>query len=464
MCSVCGNEWQTTVSHRTKEGNGCPVCSRIKGSAQKVKTHAQRSSFAILRPEEAKEWHPYRNGELTPTDVSVKSNKKVWWLCDYCGYEWQTTVSHRSAGQGCPSCSKAQTSFAEQAVFYYISQVFPDAINRYQNTYEFDIYIPSASIAVEYDGYFYHDGAKKLKRDNTKDRFCKENGITLFRFRSARLENTESAVRITCDEKNLEEGVQEFFNLVGTQDVPAIDIGRDTIKIQQQFRQIQIENSIANKSPELLKEWHPTKNGSLQPDAVAFSSNTKYWWQCSTCGYEWQDTPNHRNGRGSGCPLCAGKVVVAGINDLATLYPDIAEEWNYEKNGDQTPQTIAGKSNKKVWWKCKKHGHEWQAVISERNREGHRTSCPYCGNKKVLTGFNDLATTSPQLYKEWNWEKNEIKPTEITAGSHKKVWWKCPTCQYEWQAVVYSRKHCGCPQCGGKVKQTTDESPWAEFL
>lgn len=77
---------------------------------------------------------------------------------------------------------------------------------------------------------------------------------------------------------------------------------------------------------------------------------------------------------------------------------------------------------KKVWWLCEK-GHEWTAVIHSR---ANGTKCPICTNTKVLNGFNDLATTHPQLTKEWHPTKNiDILPTQISAGSNKKVWWLC---------------------------------------
>ena len=457
LCSECGNEWSTTVNHRTKEGNGCPICSRKKGAIAKIQFHAQINNFEKAHPDLAKEWHPFKNGDMVPSDISEHSNIKVWWCCKYCGYEWKTTVNHRSSGQGCPNCSKAQSSFSEQAVYYYVSQVFPDAKHRYKISYEFDIFIPSKKVAIEYDGYFFHSGVDKLEKDNIKDNFCAENEIILIRFRSPRLPDTNNAIRITCEERELKEGLIKLFAVLNCIQTPDINIDRDTIKIQQQFRQLQKGNSIANKYPDLLKEWHPWKNGKMKPHSITYSSSIKCWWCCSKCNFEWQDTPNHRTSRGSGCPLCAGKVVVAGINDLATKNPDVAKEWNFEKNGDLTPAQVSSKSNKKVWWKCVEHRHEWIATISDRTRISHQTNCPYCGNRKILVGFNDLSTTHPQLAKEWNHRKNgDITPEMVTAGSKRKVWWICEK-GHEWEAYVYSRKAgTSCPICAGYKLKTTE--------
>ena len=85
-------------------------------------------------------------------------------------------------------------------------------------------------------------------------------------------------------------------------------------------------------------------------------------------------------------------------NSLSSQHPDIAAEWNYEKNTLLTPQMISYGSGKKVWWKCS-CGHEWQSTVSNRVLGN---GCPYCSNQKVLPGFNDLATTHPNLVKEWD--------------------------------------------------------------
>ena len=62
------------------------------------------------------------------------------------------------------------------------------------------------------------------------------------------------------------------------------------------------ETSLAALAPERAKEWHPTKNGGLQPEDVALNYSKRVWWQCKR-GHEWQTTPNCRE-RGTGCPFC----------------------------------------------------------------------------------------------------------------------------------------------------------------
>ena len=129
-------------------------------------------------------------------------------------------------------------------------------------------------------------------------------------------------------------------------------------------------------------------------------------------------------------------------------------QWNFEKNTEFDPSTLLFGSNKKVWWICEK-GHEWQAVISSRAL--NNAGCPYCSNRKVLSGYNDLVTTNPKLAKEWNYHRNiNIKPTEVSSNSHEHVWWRCSTCGHEWNAEIKSRNFgFGCPICGKKKLSQT---------
>ncbi len=171
-------------------------------------------------------------------------------------------------------------------------------------------------------------------------------------------------------------------------------------------------------------------------------SNKKVWWKCQY-GHEWQAEISRRN-KGDGCPYCSGRFAVKGKNDLQTINPSLSKEWNYEKNNDLTPADVLPNSGKKVWWRCQR-GHEWQATICHRN-EG--SGCPYCSNKKVLKGFNDLQTINPSLAKEWNYEKNnDLTPMDVLPNSGKKVWWKCQK-GHEWQAKIYHRNRVSdCPIC-----------------
>ena len=161
-----------------------------------------------------------------------------------------------------------------------------------------------------------------------------------------------------------------------------------------------MSNSLAAVHPELIAEWSE-KNLPLTPDSITFGSNKKVWWK-GACGHEWETSVKARS-NGEKCPICSGARVVAGINDLSTLKPELASEWSEENEIKPTEVSIG--SHKKVIWKCKL-GHEWIATV--KSRTINRTGCPYCSHNKVLAGFNDLATLFPEVADEWS-DKNEKK-------------------------------------------------------
>lgn len=206
-------------------------------------------------------------------------------------------------------------------------------------------------------------------------------------------------------------------------------------------------NDFASQNPHLLPEWHPTKNLPILPTEVTPRNSTKkIWWICSL-GHEWQTKILHR-ANGSGCPFCSGHKVLSGFNDMATSHPEILKVWHPTKNLPTLPSEISAGTNKKFWWLCEK-GHEWQALISDKKNK--KTGCIYCSGFSVLEGFNDITATHPNLIKEWHPNKNStILPTQVSAGSGKKVWWLC-LLGHEWNTAISTRasSNRGCPTCSG---------------
>lgn len=211
-------------------------------------------------------------------------------------------------------------------------------------------------------------------------------------------------------------------------------------------------NDLETINPVLVKEWNYEKNNNLNPKEITANSHKRVWWKCEKCGFEWEAQIKSRNS-GVGCPKCGRKKLsqsqiqnsVIKSGSLQEKNKKLATEWNYKKNKEITPDMVSPGSNKKVWWKCSK-GHEWQAVISSRN---NGIGCPYCSNRLVLSGYNDLLTINPNLSKDWDYKKNKtISPNNISPNSHEHVWWKCNLCGHEWNAEIKSRNSgVGCPIC-----------------
>lgn len=207
-------------------------------------------------------------------------------------------------------------------------------------------------------------------------------------------------------------------------------------------------------------DWETNKKEGLDPNVLTCGSIKKANWRCSK-GHLYKSIIRDRKS-GCGCPICSNKLIIPGINDLKTLYPKLADEWDYDKNCDLTPNTIGPGSSRKAHWKCEK-GHEWYTSIYSRTNNGKIRKCPTCINQKILKGYNDLGSLYPNIAKEFNEEKNRISVYEVGAGASKSYWWTCLTCGHEWKASISNRighkskRGTGCPQCAKELQTSFPE-------
>ena len=338
------------------------------------------------------EWHPTKNAENTPHNIGYGSNKKVWWQCNK-GHEWQASPNSRARGDSCPYCSNKKVLSG----YNDLATTHPEIAKEWHPTKNSSIK-PTMLTSGSNKKVWWKCKKGHEWEANVNNRARQNQGCPI------------------CSNKRVLQGY----------------------------------NDLATTHPEIAKEWHPTKNGDLNPTMVVAGSHQKVWWQCDK-GHEWQAAVAWRY-RGDKCPYCVNKKVLSGYNDLATTHPEIAKEWHPTKNGTLEPTDVIAGSEKKVWWLCDK-GHEWQASLVNRTRQNQ--GCPFCSNRRVLQGYNDLATTHPEIAKEWHPTKNgELKPTMVTYGSKQKVWWQCDK-GHEWETAISSRRNggSGCPECHKKKKK-----------
>ncbi len=197
-------------------------------------------------------------------------------------------------------------------------------------------------------------------------------------------------------------------------------------------------SDLATVKPRLAKEVSPYSK--IKATGVTTGSGNKLLWRCVK-GHEWEAMVCDRS-NGNSCPYCSNKKVLAGFNDLATTNPELAKELS--PNSKIKATEVTSGSHKKFLWRCDV-GHEWGATVKTRSKG---TGCPYCSNRKILPGFNDLATINPEIAKELS-PNSKIKATQVTAGSHKKLLWRCCN-DHEWEARVDRRSQGrGCPKCSG---------------
>ena len=321
---------------------------------------SKKRSFLEKCPKESKEWNYSKNGNLLPEKYAYTSKFRVWWICSK-GHEWRAPIYSRANGNGCPYCANRKVLVG-----------FNDLASK------------DRKIASEWD---YEKNYPKIPEQVVYG----SNAVYWWKCSEGHEWRAAVYSRIIDGD-----GCPYCAGLLA---IPGV-------------------NDLLTLNEPLAKEWDYEKNAPLTPSDVMLYTNKKVWW-IGKCGHSWQAQPYSRNGGSRGCPYCTHEKVLPGVNDLLTLNPELAKEWDYEKNYPLRPEDVMPNSNKKYWWICPE-GHSYSSVLNSRNGQG--TGCAYCGHKKVLPGFNDLATTHPELVAEWDYDKNgDLDPHKII-NSRDKIW------------------------------------------
>lgn len=360
------HEWNAIIADRNN-GIGCAVCSNYKV----VKSNC----LATLNPKLAKEWHPTKNGKLTPEDVHPGSAKKVWWKClNGDDHEWKTVIYSRTGGKGCPICvgRKVVNSNCLSTLNSKLSKEWHPSKNG------------------------------KLTP--------KDVGI-----------NSGKRVWWKCPEGYDHEWKSTVHSRTTGLGCPICS-----------NQKVVLSNCLATLNPEQAEQWHSTKNGKLTPYDIGAGSGKSVWWKCPEGeDHEWKATVGKRNSE-MACPICIGRKVVKS-NSFSTLFPELAKQWHPTKNGSLTPDVVRPGSTKKVWWKCiRGEDHIWKTAIKERTQG---TSCPKCNpstsvpelrifcelksifpstqHRTIIAGF-EVDIYIPELifgieYDGWYWHQHKVQ-------------------------------------------------------
>jgi len=210
----------------------------------------KQNSLLVKYPEIAKEWHPSKNGDLTPADVSYGSNIVVWWQCSK-GHEWQSSINNRNKGMGCRKCHREPRLLINR---------FPELIREWhtEKNNELGAYLQDITYGSSWrvwwicsKGHEWRDAVSVRTLKGKKCPICSKF------------------------ERNKNEGKG-------------------------------ISKLLIERHPEIVKEWHPTKNSTVDLNTITYGSDKNVWWICSK-GHEWKRKVKSRTYYGSGCPYCGKK-------------------------------------------------------------------------------------------------------------------------------------------------------------
>jgi len=384
-CAVCGHEWEAVIYSRTsKKPTGCPNCA---GNI----LVAGRNDLQTANPELAGEWDYAKNAPLTPDNVAVNDNRKVWWV-DGFGHSWEAAVSSRNSGKGCPYCANR-----------LLLSGFNDLATR------------NSALAEEWHDEENHPLTPSDVMPYSHDYAwwkC-EHG---HKWR-ARIANRSNGTKCPyCEHRAVSPG----------------------------------ENDLATVRPDIAVAWDYALNTPLTPDQVTAWSHQIVWWHCEKCELSYNTAVASRDNADS-CPYCHGKIPIVGKTDFASVHPELLCEYDFEKNGSLTPQSVVAGCHRFAWWYCRKHNYHWQASFDARHSGVGK--CKYCSGIIPIPGETDAMTITPELQSEWD----EIRNADYDFRSLKpfcntKFWWKCGKCRFSWQSTIGARTGGSqCPRCNGKI-------------
>ena len=212
---------------------------------------------------------------------------------------------------------------------------------------------------------------------------------------------------------------------------------------QCRSRKVCKHNCLATKAPWAAAQWDYEANAALgTPDTVVANSSQPAGWHCQVYGHKWTVTPHSRVSKQSGCPHCAYRGAVTRHPTFAECQHSLLTEWDHARNepcGNYLDNTRL-KSSKHIFWLCSNcpagQEHSWSAPPRSRtDRLQH--GCPVCAGK-VACKCNSLQELFPATAAEWDYGKNQGRPSEYTAFSAYLAWWYTPQ-RGSWQQRINAR-------------------------
>ncbi|MDY5668903.1 MAG: zinc-ribbon domain-containing protein [Bacilli bacterium] len=407
-----------SVIHRVNRHDTCPYCS-----GRKVLTGF--NDLQTLFPEISKEWDYEKNNGVLPSEVYAHTWKSYYWVCPK-GHHYRKKVylrTHSIQSIDCPKCIKAHsTSFPEQALYYYAKQFYPDAINRYRGLtksgLELDIYIPSWHIGIEYDGKPYHSSKEAKIREQQKYNICKRKSIRLIR-------------------------VKEDDQASGIFD----DTADEVFYVKKRLNDADMNNFLISFFVDLTKWSHNHFAFYVDPHS---KRKIPYYFLGVDINIK-RDRPKIL------------EYLIDEERSFGTLYPELAKNWDNDRNGSLTPFKFTPGSNYPAFFKCERCGESWSATISAVTK-WKRTLCKKCSmgdngltwTKRAIKENGSLGEKFKEAVEQWDKDANgNLTPFEIPINYKNEVFWLCPKCGYKWSQSPNSRvrknSFAGCPHCTGRV-------------
>ena len=395
--------YEQKITSRARQGYGCPYCSGRRTLPEE--------SFAALHPDLVAELHPTKNPNFDPVKFSPYSNRLVWWLCSR-GHEWKCKVIERvSRKRSCKACRFLEQSlefrYPQIAKEWHPAKNYPLLPSQISPSSDMKVWWqclndPTHAWQVRVKTKVFHNSTCPDCLDRTYhghlpvlSEYSPELTSQWHPTKNVPLKPSEISAGSSkkvwwiCPKNTSHEWQAVVCNRARK--------GRGCPHCHNLAR-----NSLAARFPNIAKQWHPLKNGTLTPADVSYGSAKRVWWQClKDKSHDWQATVTNRTRKNNEkCPKCP-ESRTSSTNSLQVVFPQIAAQWHPTRNGDLTPDQVTRASGRKVWWLCPENpGHVWQAVI--RNRTLLGAGCHHCAEEKnyirLTEHLYDLVHTEIDYY------------------------------------------------------------------
>jgi hypothetical protein len=401
-----------------------------------VPTKKEKQPLSVTHPELAKEadgWDPLL--------VTAGSNKKVSWRCKR-NHSWLTTPNSRSSKKlGCPFCSGKRISVGENDLFTTHPQIAAQANG-------FDPKTVSAGSNKRFEwrcseGHSWK--APVYRRTGSQKSGCPvcSNLQLLEGFNDLQTAYPDIALEAYLwDPTKVGYSSKEKREWKCKKGHVWLGSINSRTKANRQCPNC-ADRKVTIGTTDLLTTYPHIAAEAFgwDPRNLIYKSHKIMTWKCPQ-DHIYQASISKRTLRNHGCNICANKKIVAGINDLATTHPEIAKE----ANGWDPTQVNAGRGSKlkseKRSWRCSR-GHIFEATPASRTNPKIMSGCPFCSGNTNLSGFNDLATTHPEIAKEaYGWD-----PRKSRGGHNKKHEWRCALGHIYKQTITARMQGGGCLYC-----------------
>ncbi len=377
-----GHRYPRTLYSLIKNEGHCKMC------AGQVAT--ETNNLAVAFPAIAAEWHPTRNGDRTPHDVTPYSNRSVWWLCS-AGHSFKQVVHKRTIrGDQCPKCW-SRSSRTQNRVGAEMEAVFDKVeFNAKVEGQEVDVWLPAFRLGFEIDGNFHH--TNRVAQDKKKSESLAAAGVRLIRLRDDQLPPIDGDVvlfHVHVEKRHIDQLLE--LSGITTQEVSDYRATNGFLnearfqELNTQLRSVALEKSLLHCSPDIAAQWDYEANSPIRPEDVSNQSNFEYYFICPRCGSSYLARVDHRTGSTkSGCECNRGRHFTSKVS-LAALYPDIAAYWDTQTN-TVSPTEIGPWDSETRMWTCpscgKPHASTTRSKVDGYRRRGAVPGCRSCGRKK----------------------------------------------------------------------------------